>query len=283
MPELPEVEITRRQLTSLVCGRRIVKVSTTVPSYFFLTAPRTLRQKLLGRSFVTVKRVGKYLLAALDDGCSLLLHLGMTGQLRIVSMADGERPDAHVHLRIRFEDSDTELWFRDARKFGKVGWLAADASDQRLDKLGIDALRCTGEHLFRILQARRVPIKAALLQQNVIAGVGNIYADEALFLAGIAPMRVAQDLTQPELDRLAVTIQQVLTTAIACGGSSIRDFVHPSGKRGGYQAQRWVYGREGEPCKRCAAPIRRIILAQRSSHYCAQCQTGASTSRRRNG
>lgn len=273
MPELPEVEITRRQLAPVVCQRRIASVQTTGPSYFFLTSPRTLKRKLSGRALSSISRRGKYLLAEIDDRSRLLLHLGMSGQLRVVHVADGEKADAHVHLRIRFEDGQTELWFRDPRKFGKVRWLAAHVSDPRLDRLGIDALRCTGDYLYRCLRNRRGSIKTALLKQNVIAGVGNIYADEALFLAGVSPKRAAQRVTRAEFGRLAETIRQVLSTAIASGGSSIRDFVHPSGKRGGYQAQRWVYGREGMACKRCAAPIERITLGQRSSHYCAQCQS----------
>ena len=177
MPELPEVEVTRRQLLPLLVGRRIASVVTTRPSYFFLTAPAVLRRKLPGRTVLALDRIGKYLLAGLDSGERLLLHLGMTGE---IVRAGAIAADEHTHLRLRFHDTYPGVDFRDERKFGKVQLLAAGASPKRLARLGPDALRISAEQLRVASRKRRIPIKTLLLDQAVLAGVGNIYADEAL-------------------------------------------------------------------------------------------------------
>lgn len=290
MPELPEVEVTRRRIAPLLVGRRIAKVHTTRPSYFFLTPPRRLARELEGARIAGLERVGKYLLAVLDDGRRLLLHLGMTGQLfaehassvRLLSAATRASlapeqqlsfaPDAHTHLTLEFADGAPRVFFRDVRKFGKVRLLAPGQSDARLDKLGPDALAATGEALFAGTRGRKVAIKTVLLAQQVIAGVGNIYADEALFLARIRPTRAAGRLTRNECDALAKAIQQVLLRSIETGGSSISDYVAPDGADGAYQDERRVYARTGEPCPECDAPIKRTVIAARSTHYCKHCQ-----------
>lgn len=290
MPELPEVETTRRQIEKIMRGRRIERVDTTEPSYFFLTPPDRLRRCLGGRRIERLDRAGKYLLAELDDASRLLLHLGMTGQLfsseaasvRLLSATARSslspeaqtrfEPDQHTHLRFVFEDRGTEVFFRDVRKFGKVEWLAPGQSSPRLDLLGIDALLVTGELLFDVGRHRKTSIKAILLDQSVSAGIGNIYADEALFLAGVRPGRAARRVTRREYEAIAGFVRQVLERSIETGGSSINDYVAPDGSDGGYQDERKVYARTGEPCLRCETPIKRKLVAQRSSHYCPGCQ-----------
>ena len=290
MPELPEVEVTRRKLAPSLVGRRIAKVHTTRASYFFLTPPARLARELAGAKLVSLERIGKYLLVGLDDGRRLLLHLGMSGQLftggassaRLLSASTRAslapeaqtsfRPDAHTHLRLEFDDGGPELLFRDVRKFGKVRLLAKGASDPRLDRLGVDALDVTGARLFAATRGRRVAVKSVLLAQDVIAGVGNIYADEALFAAGIRPRRAAGRLTRRECDSLARAIRKVLLRSIETGGSSISDYLAPDGADGAYQDERRVYARGGEPCLVCGTSIRRIVIGARSSHYCPRCQ-----------
>jgi formamidopyrimidine-DNA glycosylase len=285
MPELPEVEVTRRAIEPLLVGREIRVVATTKPSYFFLTHPRTLKKQLKGRTVRAIERRGKYLLATLDDGRRLLFHLGMTGQLfssnatspRLYRVQDRAhatafRPDEHTHLVLSFRDRGPDLVFRDVRKFGKVLLLAAGKGDARLDKLGSDALEVTGQLLFDTARKRVIPIKSLLLDQGVIAGAGNIYADEALFLAKVRPTRRAKTVTLEESERIAKALRKVLRRAIVRGGSSIDDFVNPDGSDGDYQTERKVYAREGEACSVCRTPIRRIVIGQRSSHYCPTCQ-----------
>ena len=290
MPELPEVEVTRRSVEKTLVGRAIARVVTTGPSYFFLTPPAELEKKLRGRKTVELVRHGKYLVAELDDGSRLLLHLGMTGQLfaagaRSVRLLSAERraalksaeaaafrPDEHTHLRLSFRDRGPELYFRDVRKFGKCRLLARGDSDPRLEKLGVDALEATGTTLFEATRGRKVAIKSLLLDQAVIAGVGNIYADEALFLARIRPTRASRRLDEMECDTLAKHVRRVLARAIRAGGSSIDDFIRPDGSDGGYQNERRVYAREGAPCPRCKTKIRRVVIGQRSAHFCPACQ-----------
>lgn len=267
------------------------EVWTTPPSYFFLTDPAVLRRELPGRRCERLERHGKYLLARLDDGRSLLLHLGMTGQLfasgvssvRLLSSTAGASlkpeqqleafvPDRHTHLRLGFADGEREVLFRDTRKFGKVELIEAGAKNERLDALGIDALQINGAHLFEQTRRRAAAIKSVLLDQSVLAGVGNIYADEALFMAGLRPKRSARRITRAQYDALAEAIVAVLQRSIETGGSSISDYVRPDGSDGGYQDERRVYGREGEACLRCGATIVRIVLGQRSTCYCPSCQ-----------
>ncbi len=291
MPELPEVEVTRRQIEPLLLGRRIGRVVTTGPSPFFLTPPRVLKRRLAGRRCERLDRVGKYLLAGLDGGWRLLLHLGMTGQIfaagiRSVRLLTSTRggaltpeaqdggfvPDRHTHLQLSFDDRGPDVFFRDVRKFGRVELLAPGLSSSRLGRLGVDALTAGAGYLAAATRRRRSPIKAVLLDQSVLAGVGNIYADEALFLSAIRPSRRAYRLTNAEGERLLGAIQRVLRRSIEAGGSSISDFIQPNGEDGRYQDERQVYGREAEPCRRCRTPIIRTVVAGRGTHYCPRCQ-----------
>ncbi len=290
MPELPEVEVTRRRLSPILVGRTIDRVDTTKDSYFFLTKPEELKRRLTGRTVTALNRHGKYLLAELDDGDRLMLHLGMTGQLfssavssvrlfsakKRGSLAPEElrafKADNHTHLSLHFRDGGPSVLFRDVRKFGKVLLLRAGVADPRLDKLGVDALAATGETLFAAARKRKIPIKTLLLDQSVIAGIGNIYADEALFLAKVRPTRSARRVTAQECAAIVAGAKRVMKRSIQTGGSSISDYVTPDGSDGGYQNERKVYARKGEPCSVCKTPIRRVVIATRSTHYCPQCQ-----------
>lgn len=290
MPELPEVEVTRRRIAPHLLGRRIRRLRTTRASYFFETPPARLRRALAERRATALERRGKYLLLALDDGARLLLHLGMTGQLfpegasslRLLSSSARAaltperqrdfRPDAHTHLRFEFDDDGPQVYFRDVRKFGKVLWLAPGAEHPRLEKLGSDALDADGAALFAATRKRRVAIKSLLLDQSVLAGVGNIYADEALFRAGVRPTRAAFRVKRRECDAIADGVRCVLQRSIDTGGSSISDFVAPDGRDGRFQDERQVYARAGAPCRVCGTPIVRCVVGQRGTHYCRRCQ-----------
>jgi formamidopyrimidine-DNA glycosylase len=291
VPELPEVEVTRRRIEPFLVARRISAVHTTADSYVFLTRPNRLRRRLGGREVEALSRHGKYLIAQLDDGRRLVIHLGMTGQLfcgaatsvRLLSVSTRQalppeeqrrfEPDAHTHLRLAFDGGGPEVYLRDVRKFGKLLLLEPGESHPRLERLGPDALDVRGETLFRASRKRRAAIKQLLLDQSLIAGVGNIYADEALFLSGVRPGRRAARVTRRECDRLAEAIGRVLHRSIETGGSSIRDYVAPDGSDGQYQLERYVYARAGEPCFACGSPIRKRVIAQRGTHYCPKCQT----------
>ncbi|MGH0029006.1 MAG: bifunctional DNA-formamidopyrimidine glycosylase/DNA-(apurinic or apyrimidinic site) lyase [Myxococcota bacterium] len=290
MPELPEVEVTRRRIEPLLVGRRIRRVRTTADSYFFVTPPDRLRRGLRGRRVEALSRQGKYLIAGLDGGSRLVVHLGMTGQLfaagatslRLLSSTGRQalapeeqpafRPDAHTHLRLSFEDEGEEVYLRDVRKFGKVLLLAPGIAHPRLARLGPDALDVSGEHLFAATRKRQVAVKGLLLDQSVLAGVGNIYADEALFLSGVRPSRRAARVTRKECDAIAQGLRRVLERSIETGGSSISVYVAPDGSDGAYQSERRVYARRGEACRRCGGTIRRIVIGQRGTHFCPGCQ-----------
>ena len=289
MPELPEVEVTRRKLEPHVLGRTIRAVLTTRESVFFLTRPQVLRRELRGRRISKLRRIGKYLVAELDDGRCLMLHLGMTGQLfargadALPSLARSPNggaprvarspiPDRHTHVRLQFADPGPEVWFRDARKFGRIRLLERAQSDPRLEKLGVDALSARGADLFEASRRRRIPIKVLLLDQSVLAGVGNIYADEALFAAGIRPTRRANRLTRADCDRVVEKLRRIMRRSIRRGGTTVSDYLDPDRESGRFQSALQVYGRRGEPCWHCREPVRRLVLGQRSTHFCRSCQ-----------
>lgn len=289
MPELPEVEVTRRLLEPRLLSRTIQAVHTTAQSYFFLTRPAELKRALVGKTIIGLDRRGKYLLLELDGGFHLLLHLGMTGQLfladsrspRLLSQRRHKgtqtsgaafEPDQHTHLRLEFADERPGLIFRDVRKFGKVRLLKPGQGDARLEKLGTDALAIDAATLFERTRKRKAPIKSVLLDQSVLAGVGNIYADEALFMTGVRPKRPASRVSAVECGGLVDNLRRVLLRSIETGGSSISDFVAPDGSDGQFQTERKVYAREGEGCSRCGHAIKRIVIGARSSHYCPSCQ-----------
>lgn len=291
MPELPEVEVTRRLIEPFLVGRKIAALRTTTDSYFFVTPPPKLRAGLMGRTVSTLDRHGKYLVGHLDDGATLVIHLGMTGQLfsseaaspRLLSATvrssltpeqqrDRFRPDGHTHLLFEFADGGADVLMRDVRKFGKVILLSPGERHPRLELLGEDALAVSGELLFRATRGRKATVKAVLLDQSVIAGCGNIYADESLFLAGVRPGRAAGRVTRVECSRISEALRRVLERSIESGGSTISDYVAPDGTEGAYQDERRVYARDGEPCLECGTEIRKKVVAQRGTHYCPSCQ-----------
>lgn len=267
MPELPEVETVRRQLATVLVGARIERVVTSRSNYFFVTPPRTLRARLVGRTVQQLTRHGKYLIAHFDDDTRLLLHLGMTGQF----VAKELPHDEHVHVVVHLSQRRI-VTLRDVRKFGKVEWIGVGKESPRLAKLGPDALTTSPDELMMRLKGRKVAIKTALLDQNIWAGVGNIYADEGLYRSQMSPLKSASTLRKTQVTTLVAEIQSLLRQAIAHGGSTINDYLQPDGELGGFQDFHQVYGKTGLPCPSCGSPIARTVLGGRSTHYCSICQ-----------
>ncbi|REJ33156.1 MAG: DNA-formamidopyrimidine glycosylase [Bacillota bacterium] len=273
MPELPEVETVRRQLEAELPGRRIRGVRVLLPRTLKNITPGELEERLKGRRFASVERRGKFLLLRLDDGASLIIHLRMTGRLTVVDAAEPDGPYTRVAVAL---DDGRELRFHDMRTFGTWHYVGegADSLPPGLRSMGVEPLSdaFSPDALAAICAGRRAPVKAVLLDQRRIAGIGNIYADEALFRAGIDPGRPAGSLTEEELARLHKSIRDVLTDSLAKGGTTVRDYVNGRGAPGEFQHYLDVYGRAGEPCRRCGTPIVRRKLAGRGTHACPQCQ-----------
>lgn len=271
MPELPEVETVVRELRPELVGRRITAVEVSRQPLRRRWA-REWAQSLIGSQATAVWRRGKWIVFDLEPARHLVLHLGMTGQLTVVP-ADEPRAD-HVHLVLGLDDG-RQLRFRDIRRFGSATLLPdRDALASLFDQAGLGPEPFTVEPAYwkERLAATRRCVKAVLLDQRVVAGVGNIYADESLFEARLHPGRPGEVLNSREVRRLAQAVAAVLTRAIECRGSSIRNYVGGSGLKGQYQDEFRVYGRTGEPCPRCRRPIACIRLAGRSTHFCPRCQ-----------
>ncbi|WP_353979885.1 bifunctional DNA-formamidopyrimidine glycosylase/DNA-(apurinic or apyrimidinic site) lyase [Salinicola endophyticus] len=270
MPELPEVETTRRGIAPHVEGREIVEVIVRSRS-LRVPVPVDLEAALIGARFGELARRAKYLLLPVGDR-SLLWHLGMSGSLRLARV--GDLPKKHDHVDVVVEGGAI-LRYHDPRRFGFVDWLAPDvASDPRLARLGPEPLSpdFDGARLYTLSRGRRAAIKPFIMDNAVVVGVGNIYASEALFMAGIDPRRAAGRVSRERYARLAEAIKTVLAAAITQGGTTLRDFVSGSGEPG-YFAQRLnVYGRGGEPCRECGHLLRQVTLGQRASVYCPICQ-----------
>ncbi|MCX7706961.1 MAG: bifunctional DNA-formamidopyrimidine glycosylase/DNA-(apurinic or apyrimidinic site) lyase [Anaerolineae bacterium] len=271
MPELPEVETIAADLRKQLVGRRFVAASFLWPRTLAAPDPASLNARLAGSTAVDVSRRGKYLLIALDSGDTLIIHLRMTGRLALMLEDDPRLGEDHVRARFALADGNY-LVFTDARKFGRI-WLVRDVS-QVLGKLGPEPFdwHFTAQQLGERLAPRRAAIKALLLDQSIIAGLGNIYADEALYLAGIHPLRPGASLTPDEINRLYAAIRPVLAESIAQRGTMLRDYRTPYGPDGAYKNRLRVYGQPGRPCPRCATPIERIRVTQRSTHFCPRCQ-----------
>ncbi len=269
MPELPEVETYARELRPHLVGRRIRAVTIRWPGVVEQAAPADFAVALQGQQIINVARRGKYLLFPLQSGATLIVHLRMTGNLTVTSATDAA--DLHTHIVLELDDGRA-LHFNDPRKFGRF-WLTADPQTV-VGNLGPEPLdgAFTAQELAARVRKRAAPIKAVLLDQTVVAGLGNIYADEVLFAARIDPRRPANSLEHGEVLRLHAAIRSVLTEAIRASGSSLRDYRPPLTARGRFQEQFQVFRRTGEPCRRCGAPIERIRLAQRSTHFCPVCQ-----------
>jgi formamidopyrimidine-DNA glycosylase len=260
MPELPEVETVVRTVASHVVGRRILAARFT--SRFVTPGDRArLARRLAGRTIESIRRRGKFILLRLDQG-TLTVHLGMTGRL-LVQGHPGE------HTRGEFTLDQGRLLYEDPRQFGRIEWAPAEPG--RLKRLGPEPLEISLED-FRARLRRRARIKSLLLNQSFLAGLGNIYADESLHSARIHPLAIAARLKPERVARLHQSIRRVLTDAIGLGGSSISDYVDANGARGWFQMEHRVYGRQGQPCRTCGAPIRKILVAQRGTHFCPRCQ-----------
>jgi formamidopyrimidine-DNA glycosylase len=268
MPELPEVEVTRRGIAPLLTGRRITGVTVREPRLRW-RVPAQLG-KLAGRTVRAVRRRGKYLLFDCDGG-HLVVHLGMSGSLRV--LAPGAPPGKHDHFDLLV--GDRVLRLRDPRRFAAVLWTADPVeAHPLLRSLGLEPLSgaLDGARLHELTRARRLPIKQFLMNGRLVAGIGNIYANEILFRSGIHPLKPAGKLSLARCVRLAAAIRETLREAIRAGGSSLRDFVQSDGRPGYFQQRYRVYERTGEPCRRCGTPIRRLVLGQRATYYCPRCQ-----------
>ena len=271
MPELPEVEVIRRALEPHVVGQHIARVTLRAPRLNRRQGqPQQIPERVVGRNIQKLGRRGKFLLFELGE-LTLVIHLGMTGQLRWWTRA-AFIPDTHTHAWIEFA-GDGILSYRDIRKFGEIFLLRTDAVEATL-RLGIEPLESafTAEGLAECLRHSQVKIKSALLDQHKVAGVGNIYADEALFRAGIRPTRRASSLRRDEFKRLREAIRAILAAGIRHGGSTISDYRRPNGEPGLFVIRHRVYHRHGKPCTVCGTPIRRIVLGQRGTHFCPVCQ-----------
>src|SRR5579863_426939 len=302
MPELPEVETIARGVDKRVRGDRIVEAWFSGKPPTFKTPPSRQAKGLSGRTILAVHRTGKHIVfelsllgaspsaqrealrsnahqrealrpnaherEALRPNAQWIAHLGMTGRLLVTAPDFPIAP--HTHARLSLE-SGRELRFVDPRRFGRLEFRNLDR-DSAFGSPGDEPLTVGEREFAALFRGRRLSIKAALLNQTLLAGVGNIYADESLFHAGIRPRRRANRLTRPELDRLRLALREILTHAIRLGGSSVSDYVGSGGERGFFQLEHCVYQRTGEPCRRCQTPIRRIVLAGRGTHFCPQCQ-----------
>lgn len=271
MPELPEVETTLRGITPHILGKQFREIIVRQTQLRW-PVPQLLPQTLPGLTLSGITRRGKYLLLTTSEG-TLLLHLGMSGSLRILEQP--QAPGKHDHVDFVFDDT-TILRYNDPRKFGAVLWTnAAAESHPLLVDLGPEPLSAefNADYLYARTRRRRVAVKPLIMDSHVVVGVGNIYANEALFKAGILPARTADTLELTECKRLMEAIRDVLARAIEQGGTTLRDFSNPEGKPGYFKQQLTVYGRAGEACNLCQQPIRQLKLGQRASYFCQHCQT----------
>jgi len=270
MPELPEVETTRRGIAPYVTGRRVARIDV-YDRRLRWPVPADLDARLRGVTIERVVRRSKYLLFHAGEG-ALLVHLGMTGTLRVWQAAPPRQRHDHVDITL---DDGTVLRYRDPRRFGAMLWMPSiAASHPLLAALGPEPFDAAfdADYLWRTLRGRRAAIKLALMDNRVVTGVGNIYANEALFRAGIRPSTPAQRVSRPRLRRLVDAVRTVLNAAIAKGGSTLRDYVGSDGAAGYFQLDYFVYGRKGDACRVCGHAIRQARLGQRSTFYCPHCQ-----------
>ena len=285
MPELPEVETVVRGLARAVVGDTIESIWLGSKPEPLKSPAAEIERTLRHARIVAVRRMGKHIVIELDKAraqaktrkaqsrvsppkshaAQFIIHLGMTGQLLVVKPE--QEIEKHTHLVAQLA-SGRELRFVDPRRFGRLAVHTRNGFQAE----GVEPLDVGFEIFVNLFRKRKTPIKSALLNQKLLRGVGNIYADESLFRAGVRPRRRAASLSRGELRRLYDALQQVLNQAIAAGGSSVSDYVNAEGEPGFFQFEHRVYGREGEPCVTCATPIKRVVIAGRSSHYCPRCQ-----------
>jgi formamidopyrimidine-DNA glycosylase len=269
MPELPEVETTRRGIAPHLIGHRIESLKIRQAQLRWPIASG-LRRQLPGQRIEAVERRAKYLLVHTEPG-SALLHLGMSGSLRVLAGDARAGPHDHVDWRL---DSGRILRFTDPRRFGCQLWQPAGTLHPLLARLGPEPLGAdfSGDYRWQSSRGRSAPVKALLMDQRIVVGVGNIYAAEALFAAGIHPRRAAGSVSRARYERLAGEVRRILTHAIRRGGTTLRDFFNADGEPGYFEQELFVYGRAGEPCKVCGNPIRAVQIGQRSTFYCPRCQ-----------
>ena len=270
MPELPEVETTRRGIEPHICGQIIQRLIVRQPRLRW-PVPGQLARRIKHIRIRQLSRRGKYLLISTDSG-TLIIHLGMSGSLCIVKDDTPARQHDHIDLLL---ENGTRLRFRDPRRFG--AWLWTDKSPEThplLNRLGPEPLSsaCNADYFHRLSRGRKLAIKSFLMNSHTVAGVGNIYANEALFLAGIHPSRAAGRISRQRYDKLVAALKQVLNDAIKQGGTTLRDFTSADGKPGYFQQSLNVYAQQGNPCPNCATPIRETRTTQRSTFYCPRCQ-----------
>src|ERR1700689_704691 len=277
MPELPEVETIARGVDERLRGDRIESTWFSEKPEPFKSSPQAMAKELPGRRIDRVYRVGKHIVFDLEDkptkgkhaGLQWIVHLGMTGRLLVADAATPVPRHTHGILHLA---SGRELRFVDPRRFGRLALHSVSAEKTSFAGNGQEPFNISQDEFAALFRPRRTSIKAALLNQKLLHGVGNIYADESLFRAGIRPRRMARHLNRAELDRLHASVQSVLREAISLGGSSVSDYVDAAGVAGFFQLQHRVYLRTGQPCLVCGTPIRRIVLAGRGTHYCTHCQ-----------
>jgi formamidopyrimidine-DNA glycosylase len=269
MPELPEVETTRRGLAPHLDGRRITAVTLRRPDLRW-PIPGEVSRLLPGEAITGLRRRAKYLLLDTAPG-SALLHLGMSGSLRVLAADTPVTTHDHVDLAL---DSGRVLRFNDPRRFGCLLWQPAGTTHALLEGLGPEPLSAgfDGAYLHALSRGRKASVKTFLMDQAVVVGVGNIYAAESLFRAGIAPGRAAGRVSRAQYDGLAKAVKDILQHAIRRGGTTLRDFISPDGAPGYFEQELFVYGREGEPCKVCGAPLRSRRLGNRATAWCRTCQ-----------
>ncbi|NBA94043.1 bifunctional DNA-formamidopyrimidine glycosylase/DNA-(apurinic or apyrimidinic site) lyase [Pseudomonas sp. R5(2019)] len=270
MPELPEVETTRRGIAPYLEGQRVTRVIVRDRRLRW-PIPEDLDVRLSGQKIVSVERRAKYLLINAEVG-TLISHLGMSGNLRLVEV--GLAPLKHEHVDIELE-SGLALRYTDPRRFGAMLWSLAPLQHELLLRLGPEPLTdlFDGERLFQLSRRKVMAIKPFIMDNAVVVGVGNIYATEALFAAGIDPRREAGSISRGRYVKLAIEIKRILAMAIECGGTTLRDFIGGDGQPGYFQQELFVYGRGGELCKVCGTTLREIRLGQRASVFCPRCQS----------
>jgi len=269
MPELPEVETSRRGISPHIIGTLITDVIIRQPQLRW-KIPADLLAHIQNRKLINIDRRAKYLLLNFESG-TLLIHLGMSGSLRICPL--DSKPEKHDHAELLFENC--LLRYTDPRRFGAILWLGLNPQDSPLlSILGPEPLSSdfTGEHLFQLAGKRKLPVKQFIMDQKVVTGVGNIYATEALFMAGISPIRGAGNISLKRYQQLAIAIKEILQEAIKQGGTTLKDFVGGDGKPGYFQQTLHIYGKTGDNCPKCQTALKSLKLASRNSVYCPKCQ-----------
>ena len=273
MPEMPEVEIIRRYLDKMAAGKKIMDLDIRLPRMIKWPDTEGFRALVTGRTIKAMNRRGKYLLLELDNGSEVVFHLRMTG--RLVYEPTGKTSDSHARVIFHLQGG-ASLVYGDTRTLGTIHGIRPEerAMLKGLAEMGPEPLSAefTAAYLYETASKRKVAIKSFLLNQKYIGGIGNIYADEALFLAGIHPLRPAQSLSREECGRLWESVNKVIAAGIEDGGTTFRDYQNGEGGQGSHQEHLYVYGRKGEPCRSCGSPIERITVGGRGTHFCPKCQ-----------